>query len=446
VKNNIKNDLKTARLIPSFADSEREQRATSILLACFRIVPDFANEVLREVGAPISKRSQISSYTEVVFKNDNKTNKASRIDGLIVIKSGSKIWSAIVESKIGSEGLTKQQIEEYLDIAKLNGVNTLITISNQYATTPTHNPVQVSKQKTKSTDLFHFSWLSIQTNATLLFKNKVVNDREQAMIISELIQYLKDPRSGVTSFTQMGKGWREVSLAVNKGIKLKKNEPEVENAISSWQQFSKYLSIKLSDHVGQPVFEYISRSRIKDPSVNYQVNLDDLINSNYLDAEFEIPNASSRLYIKADLKLRTITIQMSLDAPQDRTYPQACINWLTRQISNLREEDIEIRANWSRGITKMEKLSNVLDDPISIIPEGIKDLPKTLDVVKIVDLAGKFSSSKPFVEETTNSVLNFYNDVGANLRKWNPKPLKGKGQVNKAINYQKNNPFSTPQI
>jgi len=445
MKSNLEYEPKPARLIPSFPDSERELRTTSILLACFRIVPDFASEILNEVGVSVSKRSTISCFTEVVFK-DNKNEKKCRPDGLIIVKSGNKIWNAIIESKVGNNSLTSEQIEEYLDVVKSNGVNALITISNQYATIPTHNPVQVSKQKLKSTDLFHFSWLSIETKATLLLKNKIVNDPEQAIILSEFIQYLKDPRSGVSSFSQMGKGWKEISLTINKGLKIKRNDPNVEDAISSWQQYSKFLSISLSEFVGQPVYEYISRSRSKDPSVNYQVNLQDLTNENYLDAEFEIPNAASRLHLTADFSRRTISIEMSLGSPKDRKYPQACISWVTRQISELKDEDIDIKANWSRGVSEMKKLSEALEDPLSLVPKGMKDLPRTLDVVEIIDLAGKFSSSKLFVEETTKAVLNYYQKVGQNLRQWIPKPLKVKDKTPSQtdINAQDTNPFWLP--
>ncbi|VAW87052.1 hypothetical protein MNBD_GAMMA18-1828 [hydrothermal vent metagenome] len=48
-----------ARLIPTVADSKREERATSSLLASFMAVPDFAREVLSDVGAPVGKRIKI---------------------------------------------------------------------------------------------------------------------------------------------------------------------------------------------------------------------------------------------------------------------------------------------------------------------------------------------------------------------------------------------------
>jgi len=44
-----------ARLIPTLPESKREERATSILLATFRVVPAFALDMLKEAGAPQAK-------------------------------------------------------------------------------------------------------------------------------------------------------------------------------------------------------------------------------------------------------------------------------------------------------------------------------------------------------------------------------------------------------
>lgn len=129
-----------ARLIPTVADSKKEERATSSLLAAFMVVPEFAREVLSAAGAPTGKRSEITCYTEVCFKTaDNDRN--CRPDGLIVVSSQGKKWGALVESKVGSADLKKEQVEEYLDLARAHGIDAVITVSNQFATTPTHHPL-----------------------------------------------------------------------------------------------------------------------------------------------------------------------------------------------------------------------------------------------------------------------------------------------------------------
>ena len=89
-----------ARLIPSISDSKKEEKATSIVLASFMAVPEFAHRVLNGIGASVTKRTKIECFTEVVFK-ESPVEANKRPDGLIVIKTGNKVWSALVESKIG---------------------------------------------------------------------------------------------------------------------------------------------------------------------------------------------------------------------------------------------------------------------------------------------------------------------------------------------------------
>ena len=76
-----------ARLNPTVPDSKKEERATSILLATFRVVPEFALAMLADAGVTSSKRSRIECYTEVTFELPG-SKKAVRPDGLIVIEIG----------------------------------------------------------------------------------------------------------------------------------------------------------------------------------------------------------------------------------------------------------------------------------------------------------------------------------------------------------------------
>ena len=68
----LKSHLKTgtpARLLPVVADGKKEERATSILLATFMLVPELSRTVLTEAGAPVGKSSRVQCLTEVSFKN-----------------------------------------------------------------------------------------------------------------------------------------------------------------------------------------------------------------------------------------------------------------------------------------------------------------------------------------------------------------------------------------
>lgn len=425
---NIKDSLvtgKLARLIPVVADSKKEERATSSLLASFMVVPAFAHEVLSEVGAPMGKRSSVECYTEVCFKSDEKT-KVSRPDGLIIVNSGAKTWSAIVESKIGNTQLTKDQIESYLDLAKIHGVDALITLSNQYAVTPRHHPVQVAKQKLKHVGIYHYSWLSLISKAVLITDNKKINDPEQAYILSELIRYFRHEYSGVTQFSRMEGEWKNVCTAILQNSVLSKSSPQVSSAVVSWHQLLKYLALNLSMKIGQPVSLYLSRNQANDLEIKFQEDCNDLVSKHLLEAEFDIPNAASRLVVQADFVRRTLNFSMKLDAPKDRSRPTASINWVTRQLKgkpNL--EELVIRANWPRRIADTSAmLIDIFDKPETLVPEGVADVPVSFEIRRVVDLMARFKGAQTFVEDANLNTTAFYQDVGQHLYKWLAKAPK----------------------
>lgn len=412
-----------ARLIPTVADSKKEERATSSLLASFMVVPAFAQDVLSTIGAPTGKRIRVTCYTEVVFKS--KKDKKSRPDGLLVVTSGSKVWSALIESKIGTAALNREQIEGYLDLAREVGANVVITLSNQFATLPTHHPVQISKQKTRTVGLYHFSWLSLVSKAILVADNKKVDDSEQAYILKELVRYLQHDSSGVTSLSGMGKGWRDLCGELLQGAAINRKADYVEQSVASWQQLLRYLSIRLSVAIGKPVSVYLSRARAKDPAVNYEEDVSGILKDSCLVAEFDIPHAASRLAFSADILRRTINLSMRLDAPKDKSLATASINWFTRQLRDVEGVDLMIRAYWPRRIAMTgAPLAAVLENPKVLLPENVSELPVALEVVRVIDLAGRFRGSRTFIEEAERAFPDFYAKVGQRLVQWIPKAPK----------------------
>jgi len=413
-----------ARLIPTVADSKKEERATSSLLASFMVVPIFAREVFSSAGAPVGKRLKITCYTEVTFKSNEK-GKRPRPDGLVVINNGSKTWTALIESKIGNAELTNEQVEEYLEIAKQLGIDAVITISNQFATTPTHHPLTINKNKTRSVELYHFSWLSLKSKAVLLMGNKAVDDPEQAYILSELVRYLDHESSGVSSLTKMSSEWKDICNSIQQGTNLSKNSELVKSSVSDWHQLLRHLSLNLSMLIAQPVDIALSRAREKDSELNFAEDCDYLSKENKLIAEFTIPNAASKLAFSADFLRRTINISMKLEAPKDKSRATASINWITRQLKGENIENVSIRAYWPKRIKMTAvSLSEATEDPTVLIPSGTNEMPTYLEVIRVIDLAAKFKGSKTFVEESSKGFPKFYQDVGQQLSQWIAKATK----------------------
>ena len=131
-----------ARLIPTSGISgadEQERRATSALLAVLSAVKEYGKAITGPLGAP---SGTVQTFIEVPFVLDGRRLFP---DGLIRVSRGSKTWTCLVEVKTGTNPLLVDQVEAYLDIAREQGFDALLTISNEIPPTADQHPVTVSK-------------------------------------------------------------------------------------------------------------------------------------------------------------------------------------------------------------------------------------------------------------------------------------------------------------
>jgi hypothetical protein len=428
-----------ARLIPSISDSKKEEKATSITLAAFMAVPEFASKVLAGIGVSVGKRTKIDCYTEVVFKDVGKDD-ARRPDGLIVVRTGSKVWSALIESKIGRSELDKNQIDSYLTLAKQLKIDALITFSNQFSPSPSHHPVSVSASKTRSVGLFHFSWLSLKSTAAILVNEKGITDPDQAYIMSEVVRYLDSDGSGVERFSRMPQSWKDLSTAIQNGATIGKNSQMVVESVASWHQLLRQLALDLSMAIGDSVEINLTRENFRDPESLLNNEATSLVATGCLDTELKIPDAAGKIHVVADVARKVVFIAMKLDAPKDTKRATASINWLLRQLKNKEVRNLSIRAYWPRRMgTTIEAIELVRENPAILIPEGSSAMPTALEVCRVIDLGARFKGARTFVEDISDVIPSFYRDAGQELTNWIPKapPIKPeKLQSNNATNDQ----------
>src|SRR5713101_5444490 len=176
-----------ARLIPTSGirgPDDAERRATSALLAVLRSVKEFGAAIVRPLGAPAGP---IETFIEVPFESGDRTVHP---DGVIQTGRAGLTWTALVEVKTGSVALERQQLETYLDVARENEFNAVLTISNQISPAPGVHPVDIDKRKLKKVALHHLSWSEVMTVATQQREHHGVRDPDQAWILGELIRYL----------------------------------------------------------------------------------------------------------------------------------------------------------------------------------------------------------------------------------------------------------------
>jgi hypothetical protein len=153
-----------ARLIPTSGINgaeEQERRATSALLAVMSVVREYGRSLTRPLGAPAGK---IETFIEVPFRLGDKKLFP---DGLIRVSRGQRSWTALVEVKTGANDLQVEQLENYLDIAREQGFDAVLTISNEIPAIVGQHPTKVDKRKTRKVDLHHYSWSQVLTEAVM---------------------------------------------------------------------------------------------------------------------------------------------------------------------------------------------------------------------------------------------------------------------------------------
>ncbi|MFT5451613.1 MAG: hypothetical protein ACI9N9_001099 [Enterobacterales bacterium] len=413
-----------ARLMPTLASSKAEERATSCLLASFMVIPNFAQAVLKQAGAPSGKRLRSQCFTEVVFNDDTDDEQLSRPDGLIIVTNGVTTWTALVEAKVGNNPISGEQVERYLDLAKKHKVDALITISNQYAPSENILPYNVKANKLRSVSCTHYSWHSILATAILVSADKVTNDVEQSFILDDLVNFLDHPNSGISAMSSLHKDWKVLCEDIHSRKPISKASLATNNAVNSWLQQLRSSGINLSKAIHQPIEIYLNNEQKKDPSKLLKSFLDEVSTDHILSAEYIIPNAAGRIKFSADIVRRSLETCIRIDAPRDVSRQTAAVNWLTRQLKKTSSSNIIIRAYWPKRIPMTAApLVELFEKPELLLPES-KEMPKAFEVVLSTDLQGKFKQVKTIVDESNKLLIQFYVDAGQHINNWVPKAPK----------------------
>tara|TARA_R100000935_G_C2826305_1_gene162494 strand:+ start:411 stop:1769 length:1359 start_codon:yes stop_codon:yes gene_type:complete len=416
-----------ARLIPITADSARELKSVSVLMAGLRSVFELRQSLLKSLGVRVGTSATLEAWTEVVFQNEDKkaVNNKDRPDGLLILRTGKREWRALIEAKVGNETIGEEQVSRYLQQAKNHKLDAVITITNQFAALPTHHPVKLPKNATKSVALFHWSWAFIRTQCQLLLKNDGVEDEDQVFILSEILRYLESDRSGISHFDQMNAEWKDVVNKVKSNAPLAKTSDEVQNTIAAWHQEQRDLCLIMSRLTGSDVSLKLKNDHRLDPSMRLKDDADAFCKTSALHCALNIINSAADLEVTADLQRRMIYCSMRLTAPRDKQSTKARVNWLLRQLKKTEPAGFFIRANRpGKAETTYQTLKDLRDSPELLESGTSNSAATTLEVVYEVDLAGKFSGRKVFVEELEKAVPHFYHEAGQLLKAWTPPPPK----------------------
>lgn len=410
-----------ARLIPTSGISgadEQERRGTSALLAVMSAVREFGRALTKPLGAPAGT---VQTYIEVPFQHGERRLYP---DGLIRVARGSKVWTALVEVKTGPNQLEVEQVENYLDIARDNGFDSVVTISNEIPAVAGQHPTRIDKRKLRRVDLHHWSWTQVLAGAVMQKEFRGVGDPDQAWILGELIRYLEHPRSGALEFDNMGEAWTGVRDGVGAGT-LRPNTKGVEEVAARFDALLRFTSLRLGRQLGTEVTPVLSRKEQADPSLRTQALVTGLCDRGQLVGAIKIPDTVGPLIVTVDLRAGRIECHIDIDAPHEGR-PTTRVNWLVRQLKSAPDSvRIEAFAAYARGAGAAGLLGAVRTDPGLLAGEGGKGAKelRVFRVAQFTSMGTKRGRGRgSFIDSVLGAVDGFYTDVMQNLKAWSATP------------------------
>jgi len=411
-----------ARLIPVTGikgEQDQERRATSALLAVMSAVPDFAKLLLKPLGAPAGK---VSTFIEPEFELDGKK---IRPDGLLVVDRAGKSWSALIEVKTAKNPLSKDQIHNYLDIARANKIDHLITISNQILTLTGQHPTSgVDARKTRSVGLEHWSWARIIKEAIVQHEHKGVKDPDQAWILNELVRFLQHDASGANDFEDMGSDWVGVREAVASGT-ISNSDGRLLGVVQNFESLTRYVAFRLSARLGVQVSEIAPKVARDDPKKHYVQQVSSFVANRQLVGGLRVPGAISDLQVVADLRSSQITCQFNVQAPKDGRNATK-VNWLLRQLPKiLNGARVEVWVKSGRTVALAETLNAAQEKASLLVPDDATREIVSFTVAHVGRLGSKRSNGDgSFISSVVDLVDTTYENLLQPMKPWQSRAPK----------------------
>jgi len=409
-----------ARLFPVLSNTSKEGRTTSITLSCISKINELGRELLGSAGQRVGVRARIDTYTEIVPTVLNKETEAhGRPDGLIALTVGSRVWKAFVEAKIGKGKIEAGQIERYRALAKDNDVDCVITISNQFASSPLVHPVEGIRRSRSKIPVVHWSWMYILTTVELLYHRNDIIDQNQKILLNELRRFLAHESAGVQGFTRMPTEWTNLNRLISTGGEIDTGSNEAIEVMTAWHQETRDLSLILSRLTETVVSVKLPRTHRTKPSQRLKDDLSILQKAKQLRVSLDIPDAAGPVDVIADMARRSIDVGMTLRAPKDKKSTSARLNWLIRQIKETDLSDLHVRIHWPGSSVPTQHLVQEVMEDVSIANSGKKHLvPSGFSLFVSKRLGGKFLRQSNFIDELEKLVPAYYGQYGSKLTAW----------------------------
>ncbi|MFE9576689.1 TerD family protein [Nocardia sp. NPDC006044] len=394
------------------AGEEQERRATSALIATMQAVRPFARAVCARMGAPVGV---FEGYIEVQFeRGDSKVVP----DAVLKVSRGSRVWTGLLEVKTGNGKLRREQLENYLDVARRKNYDVVVSLSNDIPAGPGELPVEVDRRKLAKVALRHLSWAEVAHEARMLLSHGGIEEDLQAWILSEFLRYLDCPRSGASEFVDMGRHWVAVRDAVTAGT-LRASDQKALIVADTWVSLSRHLALRMTARLGMTVNYVLSRRHRADPAARNAAVAERFAADGTFEAVLRIPDAAGDLVIVADVRTNRIRCRTTLDAPTEGT-PGRRLSWLIKQLDNA-PDDVQVEVVFAeRGTEACELLRTGRANP-KVLTVGRTAPIVSFALEQNFPMGNRRSgTAASFVTSVKSATDIFYGSVVRPLRGWAP--------------------------
>lgn len=328
------------KLIPN--NKQPERRLLSVFLSLLELSPEVRARFFQLCGYGAGRTCSVQSFMEVSYPNNRFPD--TRPDGLIHCERGSNVWSAFIEAKARTSHIRTDQVLDYVNLAAMLGVDTIITISNEFARSADELPYHLPQNKLKKRSVFHFAWADIRTFLERVRVEAKLEGLED-QIIGQCLDYFWHVDSGVATFDKMPQDWPKFVDSARTGVGFSAKTPGITEIIHAWQQERRDLCSKLG-HILQQSVE-LRHAAGPRASADERLKLDrlQLADSYELEAKYLLKESKSELTITADLVNRKFTWSLSIFLPPNGK-AKASVNWLVERATLLSIAPLDVVLYW----------------------------------------------------------------------------------------------------
>lgn len=312
-------------------------------------------------------------------------------------------------------------------MARVNGFDAVLTISNEITASPEESPIRVDPRKIKKVALRHLSWWQVMTEARVQHEHRGIADTDQAWILGELIAYLDHEKAGAGGFEDMGEGWVPVRDGARQHT-LRLADKNVRDVAGRWEQFVQYLSLGLCQTLGRNVEAVWPRKL--DAAGRLDAAVHALVDRGRLEATVRIPDAVAPIELAADLRTRLFVTSIEVAAPREGR-PKTRVNWLVRQLKdapdNLR---IEVRyPNAKETASASLKEAREKPDKLLFAGDSARE-PRAFRLTVSWEMGAKRGRQQgSFVAESRRQAIDFYRLAVQGLKPWSASAPKLPGEA-----------------